>query len=87
MTVDEIIKTLLDEIQASSNSDDLTLFKECPFDQLTRYHHSLGTDIRNRFNLWEIPWEPEIKDGIDYSPYHPDQVSMTIIEELWRRLQ
>lgn len=54
-------------------------------DDLIRYHNSFGCFIRNKYNLWSIPWEPEIRDGIDYSPYHPDEVSFTIINELWRR--
>lgn len=45
----------------------------------------LGMWIRNKYNLWTIPWEPELKDGIDYSPYHPDSVSMTIIKEVWKK--
>ena len=54
-------------------------------DSLTQYHNSLGCFIRNKYNLWEIEWEPELRDGIDYSPFHPDQISFTIIEELWKR--
>lgn len=52
---------------------------------LSRYHMDLGMWIRNKYNLWTIPWEPELKDGIDYSPYHPDSVSMTIIKEVWKK--
>ena len=51
---------------------------------LSQFHHSFGRWIRNKYNLWYIPWEPEIRDGTDYSPYHPDQASMTIIEEVWK---
>ena len=52
---------------------------------LVQYHHSLGQYIRNKYNLWDIPWTPEIRDNTDYSPFHPDQVSMTIIEEVWKK--
>lgn len=54
---------------------------------LSQYHHNLGTWIRNTYNLWEIKWEPVIIDGADHSPFHPDQLSMTIIEEVWKRGQ
>jgi hypothetical protein len=56
---------------------------------LNTYHHDLGRLIRNEYNLWSIPWEPEIKEFMgcmcDCSPYHPDAVSMTIIKEVWKR--
>lgn len=44
-----------------------------------------GRWIRNRYSLWTVPWEPELRDGIDYSPYHPDAISMTIIKEVWKK--
>jgi hypothetical protein len=52
---------------------------------LIRYHHSLGQHIRNKFKLWNRDWKPDIRDGVDYSPFHPDQISMTIIQEVWKR--
>ena len=52
---------------------------------LISLHHGMGTWIRNNYNLWEIPWTPEIREGVDYSPEHPDAISQTIIEELWKR--
>ena len=54
--------------------------------KLTEYHPTLERWIRNEYSLWSIPWEPEIReDGCDYSPFHPDQVSQTIIEEVWKK--
>ena len=50
-----------------------------------KYHHSLGLHIRNHFDLWSYPWTPEIRDGVDYSPYHPDELSMTIIRKIIER--
>ena len=52
---------------------------------MSQYHNTLGRWIRNKYNLWEIPWEPELKNGIDYSPDHPDSVSDTLLKELWNR--
>lgn len=51
---------------------------------LSEYHMTLGMHIRNNYNLWTIPWEPELRNGVDYSPYHPDQLSYTIMEEVWK---
>ncbi len=52
---------------------------------LSIYHYSLGQYIRNTYALWQHPWEPNIIDGVDWSPHHPDQMSMTIIQEVWLR--
>lgn len=52
---------------------------------LIAYHHNLGRWIRNNYKLWEVPWTPELKDGVDYSPCHLDAVSRTIIEEVWKK--
>lgn len=62
-------------------------FINTPFDELVQYHHSLGQDIRNQFRMWEREWTPELRDGIDYSPCHPDALSMKVIEELWKKVQ
>lgn len=58
---------------------------------LSKYHMNLGQYIRNKYNLWEIPWEPVMEEFhgcmCDCSPYHPDAVSNTIIKEVWKRGQ
>jgi len=62
-------------------------FLDTPKENLVSYHSSLGRAIRNEFKLWDVEWVPEIREGVDYSAGHPDQVSMQVIEEVWRRLQ
>ena len=54
---------------------------------LIQFHDSLGRSIRNEFELWSEPWTPELVNGIDYSPDHPDTISMKIIKEVWKREQ
>ena len=54
-------------------------------ENLISYHHGFGRYIRNTYKLWETKWEPELKEGADYSPYHPDSLSMLAIQELWKR--
>jgi hypothetical protein len=61
-------------------------FLETPKDKLVMYHSTLGRSIRNEFKLWETHWTPDIRNGVDYSPDHPDQISMRVIEEVWERL-
>lgn len=60
-------------------------FLDTEKDDLVMYHHTLGRSIRNTFELWSITWEHEIKGGVDCSPNHPDQISMRVIEEVWKR--
>lgn len=61
-------------------------FLQTPKEKLSFYHHTLGRDIRNEFKLWEAEWKPDIINGVDHSPDHPDQVSLKVIEEVWNRL-
>ena len=51
---------------------------------LVEYHHTLGRHIRNKYKLWTYKHEPEIIDGVDHSPFHPDNISGKIIEEVWK---
>ena len=51
---------------------------------LVQFHHGFGTAIRNEYGLWRYPFEPEIDArGADCAYYHPDSVSMRIMERLW----
>ena len=80
---EEIVTNLTEYVPLA----DREVLRDTKADDLTRYHHGFGTAVRNHFKLWENPWEPELRDGVDYSPNHPDQISMRIIREMWKRLQ
>lgn len=43
-------------------------------------------NIRNEFKLWDVDWEPEMVNGVDISPNHPDQVSFDIIVEVRKKV-
>lgn len=86
MNKEEIILEVLEWFDESS-LDEQNRFKNCEFDSLYEYHHSLGRSIRNQFKLWDNPWTPELVDGVDCSLNHPDAVSMSIIEEVWKRIK
>lgn len=62
-------------------------FVNTPKNKLVKFHSTLGRTIRNEFKLWETEWKPEIRDGVDYSPDHPDQLSMRVMEEVWEKLK
>lgn len=53
--------------------------------ELIKYHSTTNRDIRNHFSLWSYEWEPDIRGGVEYSLEHPHQVSMQVLEEVWRR--
>lgn len=85
--IEPIIEDLQREVREKWPEDQINQFftLEWGSDSLIMLHHSFGRYIRNKYKLWEVEWEPELIDGVDHSPSHPDQLSMTIIEELWKR--
>ena len=87
MTFDEIVADMRKEIFEKWSEEDRSKFFLTEYNDRTliSYHHSLGTYIRNKYKLWGNSWEPVLIDGVDHSPYHPDNISMTIIEEVWKR--
>lgn len=50
---------------------------------LIELHHFTGRQIRNEFKLWFHPLA-DSEDG--WSPMHPDNWSMRIIERVWARV-
>ena len=72
---------LMEEIWNNfSSCDKLWFVNEEP----AMMHHTLGRHLRNHANLWEDGWEPELVDGVDYSPNHPDAISSKVIEDFQR---
>jgi len=82
-----IIKDLQNEILQHWSEDEKNNFfiSEWGSSSLAGYHHTFGRYIRNKYSLWKIDWEPELIDGVDHSPEHPDNVSSLIIKEVWKR--
>lgn len=86
MTEPEMIDTVFQWLVEESKIPQQEFLKT-PFSKLVAYHDSLGRKIRNEFKLWENAWTPDIRNGVDYSPDHPDAVSMRVIEAVWQRAQ
>lgn len=78
--VDEVYQWLLDEGEKS-----IEYFCATEEKNLISYHNSLGRAIRNHFEMWKHEWEPEIVNGVDHSPNHPDQISFEIIKGVWKK--
>ena len=76
MTEDEIAKEIMEQMPVFLKEEFCSLRPE----QLSQTHNSLGRYIRNRYKLWDAPWERQIVSGMDISPDHPDAVSMRIVE-------
>lgn len=86
--IDEVHATILKEWPIDA-LDEFFLTGIRDDDTMSAYHMNLGQDIRNKYALWSIPWEPvmEMYHGAmcDCSPYHPDAVSATIVKEVWKK--
>ena len=72
---------------AAPLSEFVVQFVDTPRDSLVKYHPLLGRMVRNEFKMWEDYWTPEIINGVDVSPDHPDQRSQRVIEQTWEQLQ
>jgi len=88
MTKDEIVEDVHRMIMKEWSDKDKKEFFLGPYvdeNELYRHHHGMGQWIRNNYKLWETTWKPELRDQVDYSPNHPDAISMTIIKEVWKK--
>lgn len=54
--------------------------------KLCLLHHSFGQWIRNTYSIWDVHWEPQLENGVDMSPNHPDAISMDIIRMVYKRV-
>lgn len=62
-------------------------FVTTAFENLAVFMSSTGQTIIDHFNLWSYPWKPEIRDGVDMSPHHPENLAMQVIQNVWRAKQ
>ncbi len=85
-TCDEAVNILLTKIA----EEDLSAIRKTTVDGLIIYHHGLGTTIRNEFGLWVGNLSLVIDCNTVFPgrvlSFHPDSVSMLIIEHLWKHL-
>lgn len=75
LSEDEIVIDLVDTIRSTPHL--LKEWHEIRKQDLIRYHHSIGRDIRNHYNLWGMRI---------YSKEHPDAVSMRIMNKVWEKI-
>lgn len=86
-TLELIIQDVVNEIMSWPQSyRDEFLITGYDGENLSAYHPTLGRYIRNRYHLWNTEWEPDLdENGVDYSPNHPDNISMLVIKQAWKR--
>lgn len=79
----ELVELVSDWLNSAELKDFKKIFLSTEFADLISYHSTFGREIRNKYNLWMRRWIPELEDGVDVSPNHPDALSMKIIENVW----
>lgn len=80
-TVSEAADILIQDIQDKDKEEIISKTK----DDLIMYHFGWGTGIRNSFGLWKGNTKLLIDCGSE--KIHPDDCSMIIIEEVWKKLR
>lgn len=69
---------LMCEIYVNFSEDDRVWFQN---ENPAAMHLTLGMHLRNHCGMWETKWVPELIDGIDHSPNHPDAISQRVIKD------
>jgi hypothetical protein len=82
-TITEMIFITNKLLEMKFTSDSMEKFLNTPKEKLYHYNDSVGREIRNEFKLWDREWKPIMKNGVDHSEDHPDQISMRVIEGIW----
>ena len=86
-----MFEDMVQEVKQLLNKETLKEIKKefvnTPKDKLVRYHSTLGRTIRNEYKLWDTSWTPDIREGVDHSTNHPDQISLKVMEEVWELLK
>lgn len=78
-TVQEAVRTLLSDMTEEQKD----LLCNSTEEELVDFHHTLGTNIRNRFGLWEDNYELLISCGV----VHPDDASRVIMQAVWQAVK
>lgn len=94
LTNDQII----DDVVSKMTPEDKMELSKLEAKDMIKFHHGVGTFIRNEYKLWDrnnpltAIWfidtesgnEKYIKNGVDNHPNHPDAISMDILLGIWK---
>lgn len=78
-------KEIAEDFFKTMTEEDKKYVRDIPNkDFMSMFHLTVGMHIRNEYHLWQRPkWKPELIDGVDHSPMHPDAISGRILELIW----
>jgi len=85
--IDDMTRQVISWRGENPHTNDFEKFINTPREDLIIYHSTLGRYIRNYFSLWSYKHTPELVNGVDVSPNHPDAISMRVIEKVWEHFQ
>lgn len=91
---------IIEDIVSKMTDQDIADLKTLQESDMIKFHHGVGTFIRNTYGLWEHGnpltqlWIIDneagntefIKNGVDYHPCHPDEISMQILVGVWKSI-
>ncbi len=75
----------MDRLLTGWSDESRANFRDTPRDQLLgRFHHGLGTGIRNEFGLWR--GNTELLADCGHPEMHADAASSVILKAVWNKL-
>ena len=93
-------RQIIDDIVSKMTEEDKIELQTLQRNEMFKFHNIVGRFIRNEYKLWnrdnpltalwfideESGNQDFMRNGIDYHPCHPDQVSNEILEGVWDEL-
>ena len=83
---DENIEHIAESFCKTLNTSDKEIIVSEMNNAPHRMRGSIAQYIRNKYKLWDREWKPEIIDGVDHSPNHPENVSDKIVDRIMEKL-
>ena len=93
MNFDQIVEDVYSNLQ----EEDIKWLQENTESDARGLHHMTGMAIRNSYGLWQedhpltglraLDEERDLRNGVDYSTFHPDSVSNEVLAAIWRKAQ
>lgn len=78
----------LEDLWTKTSNENRKMFLTCEdYTKFVGEYSQIARDMRNKFSMWDTPYTPEIINGVDHSPNHPDNLSMKILRNFWRQKQ
>lgn len=81
-------KEIAEDVFNDLSEDEKDYLRSKTEGELIIFHHNQNRWIRNHYQLWhpEHPYTQigvDVRDGVDYSPNHPDEYSGRVTKIVW----